>query len=831
MFFGNEVWPQQKDRSSNEGMPHNSRLHTEVEKSIQSVMAQRRSISIDPKLLSDHFTGNSQALVSHIPEHESDAVNGVLVQVISGQDENASQRPAENGYAINGTSPSNATKSQLESKKSRTKVLIPRWPQQDESDLSESEPDGMGSCAGNTEGGNTSHGEEVTDIPLDKNPFFKRFASMLPTGLAILNHDAEAIFVNPQFHDLTVHEDKDKSFKAWPHTIHPSDYERVMDAYREAFERQEPLRIEFRAQGKGNPWRLLLLSPLKEDTLSQSSLQEYGGFICAIIDITTNKVAEISEREAAREAQERKERQERFIDMISHEIRNPLSAVLHCAENVLEVANNPDSKLGDEARTELVEAAETVQLCVAHQRSIVDEVLSFSKLDASLLTLSPKAVQPKTQFINTLKMFQPEMRKRSINFEFKVDYSYEDFHVGWVNADIVRMAQVLVNLVTNAIKFTAKKNGKREITVAIGASIERPTSYPPNVVFFGTDEKSYKMDGTNTTEWGNGEALHIMVAVIDTGIGISDEMQKKLFQRFHQAMPKTEQSYGGSGLGLNISRKLCHLHGGEVGVSSREGKGSTFGFFFKVRRTEGHGDEDRPSDEETLASAELEYQLHRLDQLPDDVAGMHETKAPEDWCNKAPEHVDEASPNSSKDISWKHTQRLANTAQRKHENHEQDHPDQSNHPSKSESNGTGKLTLLLVEDNFINARILRRKLESKGIAVRTASNGREAVDAATAATPPSSAFDIILMDQEMPVMNGSSASQAIRSWELKMQEQHKIERYHVPILGVSANVRQAQKDAMLSAGMDDVIGKPYDFSELISRIRKLIKGAEGNVDK
>lgn len=94
------------------------------------------------------------------------------------------------------------------------------------------------------------------------------------------------------------------------------------------------------------------------------------------------------------------------------------------------------------------------------------------------------------------------------------------------------------------------------------------------------------MDATNTLEWGNGEVVFVMVAVKDTGIGISSEGQTRLFERFRQATPKTEEVYGGSGLGLNISRKLCHLHGGEIGVASKEGSGSTFGFFFKARKTE-----------------------------------------------------------------------------------------------------------------------------------------------------------------------------------------------------------------------------------------------------
>ena len=89
-----------------------------------------------------------------------------------------------------------------------------------------------------------------------------------------------------------------------------------------------------------------------------------------------------------------------------------------------------------------------------------------------------------------------------------------------------------------------------------------------------------------------------MVAVKDTGIGINPEGQKKLFQRFRQATPKTEEVYGGSGLGLNISRKLCQLHGDEIGVSSKEGVGSTFGFFFKVRRVEDANGKSPPSEDQ-----------------------------------------------------------------------------------------------------------------------------------------------------------------------------------------------------------------------------------------
>lgn len=107
--------------------------------------------------------------------------------------------------------------------------------------------------------------------PLDEHPFFHRFAEMLPTGLAILDHKARAIFVNQHFYELTTHEEDDKSFKAWPQSIHPDDYERVMSTYQEAFRSQKQVRTEFRSLGHRCPWRLLLLTPLGDENLQHVS--------------------------------------------------------------------------------------------------------------------------------------------------------------------------------------------------------------------------------------------------------------------------------------------------------------------------------------------------------------------------------------------------------------------------------------------------------------------------------------------------------------------------------------------------------------------------------
>ncbi|KAK4900436.1 hypothetical protein LTR49_027473, partial [Elasticomyces elasticus] len=351
-------------------------------------------------------------------------------------------------------------------------------------------------------------GTGIDNISLDEHPFFHRFAEMLPSGLAILDHKAQCVFVNQHFYQLTTHKGDEQNFMSWLQSIHKDDYKRVMDAYQEAFESQEQLRIEFRTTGNDSPWRLLLLMPLGDENLQHVSLRDYGGFICSLVDISSEKSVEMLERKAAREAKERKEQQERFIDMISHEIRNPLSAVLHCSEDISEAISDTDHV----DIPAIKEAVDTINLCLQHQRNIVDDVLSYSKLDASMLSLVPRPSHLLEELAKTLKMFQPEFRKQKLNFDLKVDLLYSEYKVDWVMADMARVGQILVNLISNAIKFTARSSGKKAITVMVGASYGRPTSYPPNVVFFSSDDMTYKMDTTRGTEWGNGEELFVLLA-------------------------------------------------------------------------------------------------------------------------------------------------------------------------------------------------------------------------------------------------------------------------------------------------------------------------------
>ncbi|KAJ5292141.1 hypothetical protein N7478_001392 [Penicillium angulare] len=620
------------------------------------------------------------------------------------------------------------------------------------------------------------------------NASAQQLADVIPHGLAILDRNLNIISENKKFRVLIPFSNANFQTR-WLQAVHPDDVRRANASLQECMQSEAAMRAEYQIRDQEN-WCALTLDSLLA-TGQSFGLGGNGGFIVTVSDITPEKKAELSQRKLVKDAEEHKQLQERFIDMISHEIRNPLSAMLHCTEDIMEAT------LAEEHHTlsfsRIKKSAETISLCISHQKKILDDVLTFSKIDASMLLLSPRRVQPKLYFKDPISLFHPQFYKNNIQFDYQSDKSYTGCGVDWVVADLDRMSQVLINLLSNAIKFTAKSDDRRRIRVSIGASQDRPSSYPPNVVFFRSGETALSLDKTSSPEWGDGDYAYIMLAVKDTGIGISNDSQMRLFERFNQATPKTEKIYGGSGLGLNVSRKLCHLHGGEIGVSSKEGQGSTFGFFFRVRKTTGNWKDNlgtkNISEFDKVCSdiQSLSVQPHKGGELTSEV------RIPRDPPER---HIEELSQIASPDERTRNTRVIAQKAIAR--------------IGEIDLKNTIVRSILVVEDNIINREILSKKLRSLGFRVIEATNGLEALEVFQ-----NQRADCILMDQEMPMMDGNEATKHIRALEKESQN-------HIPILGVTANARLAQRTEMIEAGMDDVIHKPFRTEEIIAKISQFV---------
>jgi signal transduction histidine kinase len=346
-------------------------------------------------------------------------------------------------------------------------------------------------------------------------------------------------------------------------------------------------------------WVQATLLPVRT---SEGIIQSFTG---CLSDVSLQKWQLDWEKERKEEAIESKRQQENFIDMTSHEMRNPLSAIIHCADaitanlcrvqellgnsvygSIADVATkdateppgmgeapsaiNASEEWATEAR-ELVENcidnAETIVTCAQHQKRIVDDILTMSKLDSSLISITRVMVDPIKMVKEALKMFEVEARRVDINLSMVVDPCYYDLDIKYLSFDPSRLKQVLINLLTNALKFT-KTGPTRNVTVAVSASLTEPTEASSKVSFIPRSQESLEEIYDHPVPLNRANPVFLMFEVEDTGEGLTDEEKKSLFQRFVQASSRTHVKYGGSGLGLFISRRLTELQHGKIGVSS-----------------------------------------------------------------------------------------------------------------------------------------------------------------------------------------------------------------------------------------------------------------------
>ncbi|EXJ83690.1 hypothetical protein A1O1_07314 [Capronia coronata CBS 617.96] len=608
---------------------------------------------------------------------------------------------------------------------------------------------------------------------------FTRMAELAPVGIFIGDVDGKINFVNDAWYNITSFPRDIDVDVEWIKYVVEEDQVKVWDMWKTMFEKRCAVSLEFRFKtpwrdklgNTGPTWVLTSASPERDD---DGRLKRIFG---SMTDISAQKFAENLQTRRMEEAVELKRQQERYIDTTSHEMRNPLSAILQCADSItaslIEMReagqlNTPQLEVLDHT----IDSAQTITLCGQHQKRIVDDVLTLSKLDSAMMAVSPIDTQPISVMRKVIKMFEAELKTSDIKMELNVESSYQQMGVDWVRLDPHRLSQVLINLMTNAIKFTTMQE-KRVIRMHVAASGDKPSSEDKWRLTYIPSRSTRDKDVTAGNEWGLGAPVYIHFAVQDTGRGLDDLEKKQLFQRFSQASPRTHVTYGGSGLGLFISRELVELQGGEIGVASESGKGSIFAFYVKARMSSGEGEDDRLTADSYV----------RNGPKPPHAAVTSRHTSP---LQGLPSGSIKAAPATKVTLS-------------------------------------APIHILVVEDNLINQKVLATQLRKIGCVVHVANHGGEAIEQICNSkyhrdhVVDGIEIDVVLMDLEMPVMDGQTCARKLR----EMQNTGELVG-HIPVIAVTANARAEQIQMTLKSGIDDVVSKPFRIAELIPKVQDVM---------
>ena len=422
-------------------------------------------------------------------------------------------------------------------------------------------------------------------------------------------------------------------------------------------------------------------------------------------------------RAAAEEANRAKSM---FLATMSHEIRTPMNGVLGMTELL--------------QRTELTDRqrhfADTVQRSATDLLAIINDILDFSKVEAGRLELESVPVDVRQLATDVLAMFSDSAGRKGIALRSE----FAPTLATTLGADPTRLRQVLVNLLGNAVKFTTR------------------------------GEVCLRVDVDERGDDGAGDApgtQALTISVSDTGIGIEPDAQARLFKAFSQADGSTTRQYGGTGLGLAIARELVSLMGGEIGVQSVPGQGSTFQVHLRLPRVApAHAASDSTGAAQVAASTP-----------PPTTEASAATDPP-------PEHAAD--------------QGAAVEA------------------AASASGATARCRVLLAEDNPVNRLVATEMLQVLGCAVTTAEHGADAL-----AQWQATAFDLVFMDCQMPTMDGLEAARRIRA-----AERTRVPASHTPIVALTANALLSDREECIGAGMDDHLPKPFSMAELDAAVER-----------
>jgi len=507
----------------------------------------------------------------------------------------------------------------------------------------------------------------------------KKFLDVLPLGILILNSKGRAYYANRKSKEILG--------KGIAEIVDVNDIPEVYQTYKAGTNDRYPVTelpiaralkgetltvgdMEIHKDGKHVPLRINATSVLD----SQGKI-EYA--ISVFEDVTEIKRAEQELIIARQKAEESSILKEAFLANMSHEIRTPMNAIIGFTE--LLQKSNLESK-----EKEYVDIIKTSGENLLH---IINDILDISKIEARMMTFESFPLSIKELFYSIKVMLSQKAGAKNLSLTFTCDPGVPDILMG----DAKRLTQILINLVSNAIKFTEK--GSVEVSASVLSE--------------------------------NEDACVVQFSVKDTGIGIATDKLHLIFERFEQAELNTSHKYGGTGLGLSIAKQMVDLQGGEMMVKSTIHEGTEFIFTLPFQKSKNESST-------VIAPTVKEFDMSEL----------------------------------------------------------------------------SKFTILLAEDSMVNAKLITSLFAQNNIKVDVAENGLEAIEKIK-----NGHYDLVLMDMEMPEMNGYEATIVLRN------ELHNP----IPIIAMTAHAMAGEIEKCLNLGMNDYISKPINAKLLFEKIYNNIK--------